>query len=303
MLNILLQRPANDAVAHAAGVPRPPTVHIAGTTLQGRLDLDISTFTFSTLCWSLGEISIELVATERWVSAMEWIERDLLGQGTGHKIRYQGSELPPSAACVPGPADSRNEGFHIARTGRTSFAFAFHLPKDLPSSLPTAPMNGHGKTRTQAGITYVLVASVACRERPFNDDNARSTNGVEASSPIQVVVARRQIVVVSDQDVAAAPKEAVRRHASNNLTMNGLQARLQVISATGSDLERHQVFREMSQVFARVTFDSAIPRHKSPVNIKLTLLRRVRTTTSDAGRGEEILETLAEQAFDGATRE
>ncbi|KAG0265147.1 hypothetical protein BG011_005359 [Mortierella polycephala] len=79
------------------------TIFQAGGNLFGRMEI-IAT---SSRSLKLGEIAVELAA-------------------------YEGPSIPPSNA-VHGPCDE--DGFWMAKKGKTTFPFAFQLPLDCPSSL------------------------------------------------------------------------------------------------------------------------------------------------------------------------
>ncbi|KAG0205972.1 hypothetical protein BGX28_002522 [Mortierella sp. GBA30] len=79
------------------------TIFQAGGNLFGRMEVTAT----SSRSLKLGEIAVELAA-------------------------YEGPNIPPSNA-VHGPADE--DGFWMAKKGKTTFPFAFQLPLDCPSSL------------------------------------------------------------------------------------------------------------------------------------------------------------------------
>lgn len=289
-LNILLERPSQPNLAL-----HTPAVHLAGTTLRGRLDLVVGAQQDPQDGWQLGEISIELQAIERWVSATEWIERDVMDERP--KIRYQGPGLPPSAACHPNfgsdaVSDSR---FHTARPGKTSFPFAFALPAGVPSTLPSAGDAVDVRSRTSAAVTYLVVASAACQLAVPSVESSHDPHRPPLPSEVDIVIARREVVVVSDRDVAEAALPHEEMAAKAYLREGRLLAQLEVCGlSTGGPL----VLLEGSLIAARLTL-----QHVAPVDdtllVKIKLARRIRPRSSAAhGRGE-ILETLAEQALDG----
>lgn len=284
-LNILLERSSQPNLAL-----HTPAVHLAGTTLRGRLDLVVEDG------WQLGEIWIELQAIEQWVSATEWIERDVMDERA--KIRYQGPGLPPSAACrrnLGSDVAASDSGFHSARPGKTSFPFAFALPAGVPSTLPSAGDAVDVRSRTSAAVTYLVVASAACQLAVPSVESSHDPHRPPLPSEVDIVIARREVVVVSDRDVAEAALPHEEMAAKAYLREGRLLAQLEVCGlSTGGPL----VLLEGSLIAARLTL-----QHVAPVDdtllVKIKLARRIRPRSSAAhGRGE-ILETLAEQALDG----
>ncbi|KAF9182115.1 hypothetical protein BGZ51_004958 [Haplosporangium sp. Z 767] len=100
------------------------TIFQAGGNLFGRMEI-IAT---SSRSLKLGEIAVELAAYEE-ISTKEFTATQSF---LSSRLCFQGPSIPPSNA-VHGPCDE--DGFWMAKKGKTTFPFAFQLPLDCPSSL------------------------------------------------------------------------------------------------------------------------------------------------------------------------
>ncbi|CAG8435711.1 1495_t:CDS:2 [Ambispora gerdemannii] len=100
------------------------TIYTAGGTLNGRLVLTCST----SRSVKLGEISAELTAYEELSTREYTATQSFLSS----RLVFQGSNLPPSNA-VHGARDEN--GFWLAKKGKTTFPFSFKIPIDAPSSV------------------------------------------------------------------------------------------------------------------------------------------------------------------------
>ncbi|RKP07246.1 hypothetical protein THASP1DRAFT_30934 [Thamnocephalis sphaerospora] len=99
-------------------------VFIAGGNVYGRMELTSAT----SRSLLLGEISVELTGYEEVCTRDMTASRSFLSS----RLVFQGANVPPSNA-VHGPAERGN--FWLARKGRTTFPFAFHIPEDAPSTV------------------------------------------------------------------------------------------------------------------------------------------------------------------------
>lgn len=100
------------------------TIFQAGGTLFGRMEVTAT----SSRSLKLGEIAVELAAYEEITSKEFTATQSFLSS----RLCFQGTGIPPSNA-VHGPCD--DDGFWMAKKGKTTFPFAFQLPLDCPSSL------------------------------------------------------------------------------------------------------------------------------------------------------------------------
>ncbi|KAF9149459.1 hypothetical protein BG015_008751 [Linnemannia schmuckeri] len=100
------------------------TLFQAGGTLFGRMEVTAT----SSRSLKLGEIAVELAAYEEITSKEFTATQSFLSS----RLCFQGTGIPPSNA-VHGPCD--DDGFWMAKKGKTTFPFAFQLPLDCPSSL------------------------------------------------------------------------------------------------------------------------------------------------------------------------
>ncbi|KAG0253046.1 hypothetical protein BGZ95_006463, partial [Linnemannia exigua] len=100
------------------------TIFQAGGTLFGRMEVTAT----SSRSLKLGEIAVELAAYEEITSKEFTATQSFLSS----RLCFQGTGIPPSNA-VHGPCDE--DGFWMAKKGKTTFPFAFQLPLDCPSSL------------------------------------------------------------------------------------------------------------------------------------------------------------------------
>ncbi|CAG8461841.1 11605_t:CDS:2 [Ambispora leptoticha] len=100
------------------------TIYTAGGTLNGRLLLACST----SRSVKLGEISVELTAYEELTTRECTATQSFLSS----RLVFQGSSLPPSNA-VHGAKDEN--GYWLAKKGKTTFPFSFKIPIDAPSSV------------------------------------------------------------------------------------------------------------------------------------------------------------------------
>ncbi|KAK3842849.1 MAG: hypothetical protein J3R72DRAFT_121666 [Linnemannia gamsii] len=100
------------------------TIFQAGGTLFGRMEVTAT----SSRSLKMGEIAVELAAYEEITSKEFTATQSFLSS----RLCFQGSGIPPSNA-VHGPCDE--DGFWMAKKGKTTFPFAFQLPLDCPSSL------------------------------------------------------------------------------------------------------------------------------------------------------------------------
>ncbi|KAG0246888.1 hypothetical protein B0O80DRAFT_496573 [Mortierella sp. GBAus27b] len=100
------------------------TIFQAGGNLFGRMEITAT----SSRSLKLGEIAVELAAYEEITSKEFTATQSFLSS----QLAFQGPNIPPSNA-VYGPCDEN--GFWVAKKGKTTFPFAFQLPLDCPSSL------------------------------------------------------------------------------------------------------------------------------------------------------------------------
>ncbi|ORZ14372.1 hypothetical protein BCR41DRAFT_371201 [Lobosporangium transversale] len=100
------------------------TIFQAGGNLFGRMEITAT----SSRSLKLGEIAVELAAYEEITSKDFTATQSFLSS----RLCFQGPNIPPSNA-VHGPCDE--DGFWMAKKGKTTFPFAFQLPLDCPSSL------------------------------------------------------------------------------------------------------------------------------------------------------------------------
>ncbi|KAG0055624.1 hypothetical protein BGZ83_007924 [Gryganskiella cystojenkinii] len=101
------------------------TIFQAGGNLFGRMEVTAT----SSRSLKLGEIAVELAAYEEITSKEFTATQSFLSS----RLCFQGAKnLPPSNA-VHGSCDEN--GFWMAKKGKTTFPFAFQLPLDCPSSL------------------------------------------------------------------------------------------------------------------------------------------------------------------------
>ncbi|KAG0268785.1 hypothetical protein DFQ27_005719 [Actinomortierella ambigua] len=100
------------------------TIFQAGGTIFGRMEITAT----SSRSLKLGEIAVELAAYEELASRECTATQSFLSS----RLCFQGNGIPPSNA-VYGLSDEN--GFFMARKGKTTFPFAFQLPLDCPSSL------------------------------------------------------------------------------------------------------------------------------------------------------------------------
>ncbi|KAF9090160.1 hypothetical protein BGX29_011625 [Mortierella sp. GBA35] len=100
------------------------TIFQAGGNLFGRMEVTAT----SSRSLKLGEIAVELAAYEEITSKEFTATQSFLSS----RLCFQGPGIPPSNA-VHGPCDE--DGFWMAKKGKTTFPFAFQLPLDCPSSL------------------------------------------------------------------------------------------------------------------------------------------------------------------------
>ncbi|KAF9366042.1 hypothetical protein BGX34_006753 [Mortierella sp. NVP85] len=100
------------------------TIFQAGGNLFGRMEITAT----SSRSLKLGEIAVELAAYEEITSKEFTATQSFLSS----RLSFQGPNIPPSNA-VHGPCDEN--GFWMAKKGKTTFPFAFQLPLDCPSSL------------------------------------------------------------------------------------------------------------------------------------------------------------------------
>ncbi|KAG0298434.1 hypothetical protein BGZ96_012156 [Linnemannia gamsii] len=100
------------------------TIFQAGGTLFGRMEVTAT----SSRSLKLGEIAVELAAYEEITSKEFTATQSFLSS----RLCFQGTGIPPSNA-VHGSCD--DDGFWVAKKGKTTFPFAFQLPLDCPSSL------------------------------------------------------------------------------------------------------------------------------------------------------------------------
>ncbi|KAG0301143.1 hypothetical protein BGZ98_008595 [Dissophora globulifera] len=101
------------------------TIFQAGGNLFGRMEVTAT----SSRSLKLGEIAVELAAYEEITSKEFTATQSFLSS----RLSFQGPNIPPSNA-VHGPPCDEN-GFWMAKKGKTTFPFAFQLPLDCPSSL------------------------------------------------------------------------------------------------------------------------------------------------------------------------
>jgi hypothetical protein len=111
------------------------TIYTAGGILTGRLVLTSS----SGRSLKLGEISVELTAYEELSVKDNTASQSFLSS----RLVFQCENLPPSNA-VHGPKEN---GYWMAKKGKTTFPFAFKIPIDAPSSV------GYGSS---ASLKYVV---------------------------------------------------------------------------------------------------------------------------------------------------
>ncbi|KAG0018205.1 hypothetical protein BGZ80_007455, partial [Entomortierella chlamydospora] len=116
------------------------TIFQAGGNLFGRMEVTAT----SSRSLKLGEIAVELAAYEEITSKDFTATQSFLSS----RLCFQGPNIPPSNA-VHGPCDEN--GFWMAKKGKTTFPFAFQLPLDCPSSLV------FGQT---ASLRYVVTGMV-----------------------------------------------------------------------------------------------------------------------------------------------
>ncbi|GJJ70955.1 hypothetical protein EMPS_03305 [Entomortierella parvispora] len=100
------------------------TIFQAGGNLFGRMEITAT----SSRSLKLGEIAVELAAYEEITSKEFTATQSFLSS----RLCFQGPKMPPSNA-VHGQIDEN--GFWVAKKGKTTFPFAFQLPLDCPSSL------------------------------------------------------------------------------------------------------------------------------------------------------------------------
>lgn len=122
----------------------------------------------------------------------------------------------------------RDDGYHLAKIGKSSFDFSFKLPSGLPSSLPAYPLSiptitttmtgskirQRAAHQTRAGIEYELITSVKVQLKSRDPSLSMSSGGNEKTmTTVREVIVLENLLTLAIEGLARGnnrPREKKR---------------------------------------------------------------------------------------------